>query len=65
MELALITPPIGLNLYVLSSISRAGIGEVVRGILPFILLMLGLVVLITYVPEVSLWLPSLFYDGIL
>ena len=65
MELALITPPIGLNLYVLSSISRAGIGEVVRGILPFIVLMLGLVALITYVPEVSLWLPSLFYDGIL
>ncbi|MBV1865871.1 MAG: TRAP transporter large permease [Rhodobacteraceae bacterium] len=65
MELALITPPVGLNLYVLSSITDAGIGEIVRGILPFIGLMALLVGLITYIPELSLWFPSLFYDGIL
>ena len=65
MELALITPPVGLNLYVLSSITDAGIGEIVRGILPFIGLMVVLVGLITYIPEISLWFPSLFYDGIL
>jgi C4-dicarboxylate transporter DctM subunit len=64
MELALITPPIGLNLYVLSSISGAGIGTVVRGVLPFIVLMVLLVGLITYVPDLSLWLPSLFFEGI-
>ena len=64
MELALITPPVGLNLYVLSSITDAGIGEIVRGIMPFIGLMALLVGLITYVPEISLWLPSLFYEGI-
>lgn len=64
MELALITPPVGLNLYVLSSITNAGIGEIVRGILPFIFLMALLVGLITYVPEISLWFPSLFYEGI-
>ncbi|MBV1895197.1 MAG: TRAP transporter large permease [Rhodobacteraceae bacterium] len=64
MELALITPPVGLNLYVLSSITDAGIGEIVRGILPFIGLMALLVGLITYVPDISLWFPSLFYEGI-
>jgi len=61
MELALISPPIGLNLYVLSSISDAPIGTVIKGVLPFIGLMLAQLVLITYVPELSLWLPELVY----
>jgi len=61
MELALLTPPIGLNLYVLSTISKAPIDQVVKGVWPFIVLMLGLLVLITYVPETSLFLPELVY----
>lgn len=61
MELALLTPPIGLNLYVLSSISNTPIGEVIRGTVPFIVLMLGLLLLVTYVPQLSLWLPELVY----
>jgi len=63
MELALLTPPVGLNLYVLSSISRAPIGEVIRGTWPFILLMVGLLVLITYVPIISTWLPSAVFGN--
>lgn len=61
MELALLTPPIGLNLYVLSSISKAPIDHVVKGVWPFIVLMFGLLLLITYVPEISLFLPELVY----
>jgi len=61
MELALLTPPIGLNLYVLSSISKAPIDHVVKGVWPFIVIMLGLLMLITYVPEISLFLPELVY----
>ncbi len=61
MELALLTPPIGLNLYVLSSISKAPIDEVVKGTWPFIMLLLGLLMLVTYVPEISLFLPELVY----
>ncbi|GGG37362.1 C4-dicarboxylate ABC transporter permease [Caldovatus sediminis] len=61
MELALLTPPVGLNLFVIASIARAPLSEVVRGTLPFLLLQLGLLVLITYVPMLSLWLVSLFY----
>ena len=40
MEIALIHPPVGLNLYVLSTISDAPVGEVIRGILPFLILLL-------------------------
>ena len=61
MELALLTPPVGLNLYVLSSISRAPVDQVTRGVWPFILIMLFLLGLITYVPEISLFLPNLVY----
>ena len=59
MELALLTPPVGLNLFVIASISRTPLAEVVRGTLPFIVLMLGLLLLITYVPAISTWLPHL------
>ncbi|MBE0627564.1 MAG: TRAP transporter large permease subunit [Burkholderiales bacterium] len=59
MELALLTPPVGLNLFVIANISRTPLAEVVRGTLPFILLMFGLLLLITYVPVFSTWLPQL------
>jgi C4-dicarboxylate transporter DctM subunit len=62
MEIALISPPIGLNLFVLSSISKQPIMVAIRGIIPFLLIMLGLLILVTYVPAVSLWLPDLVYS---
>lgn len=62
IELALLTPPVGLNLYVLTSISKAPIGEVIKGTWPFIALMAVLLVIVTYVPIVSTWLPSLVFD---
>ena len=61
MEIALVHPPVGLNLYVLATISRAPVLEVVRGILPFLILLLFVLAIITYVPELSLWLPRYFY----
>lgn len=61
MEIALIHPPVGLNLYVLATISRAPVLEVVRGILPFLVLLLFVLAIITYVPELSLWLPRYVY----
>ena len=42
----------------LSTISRAPIGEVIRGILPFLILLLIVLVIITYVPLLTLWLPN-------
>ncbi len=61
MELALLTPPVGLNLFVIAGITRSPLAEVVRGTTPFLLLMLGLLALITYVPVFSLGLVQFFY----
>jgi len=62
MELALITPPVGLNLFVISSISETPFATVVRGTAPFVALMLGFLILVTYVPVISLWLPALWMN---
>lgn len=61
MGLATITPPVGLNLFVLQSISAAPFSEIMRGIWPFIILLLVLLALVTVAPSLSLWLPSLIY----
>jgi C4-dicarboxylate transporter DctM subunit len=59
MEIGLCHPPVGLNLYVASGIAKMGITELTIATLPWLLTMLGFLVLITFVPEVSLWLPRL------
>ena len=58
MEIGLVHPPVGLNLFVLSTISSAPIGEVIRGILPFLILLLIVLAIITYKPILTLWLPN-------
>ncbi len=63
MELGLVHPPVGLNLFVLATISDAPIGEVIRGIFPFLVLLLIVLGIITYVPSLTLWLPNLVYGG--
>ncbi len=57
VECALITPPVGLNLYVIQAVGKAKMGEVARGVWPFLLLMLLTVLLITLVKDIVLWLP--------
>lgn len=61
MELALLTPPVGLNLFVLAGILRCPLSEVIRGVWPFIAIMTGLLILVTYVPAVATFLPNLVY----
>ncbi|MBM3648153.1 MAG: TRAP transporter large permease [Alphaproteobacteria bacterium] len=61
MELALITAPVGLNLYVLATVSKTPLSVVIRGVNPFLVLMLILLAVVTYVPDLSLWLPRLVY----
>jgi C4-dicarboxylate transporter DctM subunit len=56
MELALITPPVGMNLYVLLGISDSNLKEIVSGLWPFILLLIAGLVIVMLVPELSLWL---------
>lgn len=58
MEIGLITPPIGMNLYVVQGVRmRGSIVEVIWGAFPFVLLMLGFTVLLMLWPDLALWLP--------
>ncbi|MDP5305835.1 TRAP transporter large permease [Paracoccus spongiarum] len=63
MEIGLCTPPVGLNLYVGSAISRLGLTEVSRATFPWLLTALTFLMLVTYIPEISLLLPRLLGMG--
>lgn len=59
MELALITPPVGMNLFVIQGIRRdASMADIVRGVFPFALLMVLLIIIIAFVPDIVTWLPE-------
>ena len=61
-ELALITPPVGMNLYVVQGIRKEGlITDVIVGTLPFLFMMLLLVVLLVVWPDLALWLPRVSF----
>ncbi len=60
--IGLTTPPVGVCLFVASSISKTSIGKVSKASLPFLLVSLLVLTLVTLLPELSLFLPSLFID---
>jgi C4-dicarboxylate transporter, DctM subunit len=62
MEVGMCHPPVGLNLYVASGITKMGITELTVAVWPWLLTMLGFLILVTYVPQISLWLPNLIYS---
>lgn len=57
MELAMITPPVGLNLFVVSAMAKERLEMVVRGVLPFILIMIGVLILFVLWPGISTYIP--------
>lgn len=59
-ELALITPPVGMNLFVVQGIrpDKGGIGDVIRGSLPYVVIMLAFTLLLMAFPAIVTWLPS-------
>jgi len=59
MEIGLCTPPVGLNLYVGSAISRLGLTAMSVAVVPWLLTALLFLALITYVPTVTMFLPNL------
>ncbi len=62
MEIGLITPPVGLNLYVIDGIAPdVGLPEILRGALPFVLLMVLGIVLLCVFPQIATWLPDLLF----
>ena len=57
VEVALITPPVGLNLYVIQSVAKTSLAQVARGVWPFLLLMLATVAALYVVPDLALYIP--------
>ena len=57
LELAMITPPVGMNLFVIKGITDQPLSEVVKGAAPFVVLMLAGLALLIFVPSLATWLP--------
>jgi tripartite ATP-independent transporter DctM subunit len=62
LAVGLVTPPVGMCLNVASAISKLGIGTIFRAALPFLLANIITLILITYIPQLSMWLPTLFFN---
>ncbi|QIK40894.1 TRAP transporter large permease [Pontivivens nitratireducens] len=58
MEIGMITPPVGLNLFVTSGVARMPMMGVVKAALPFLLVLFVFLIIVTYVPWISTWLPT-------
>jgi C4-dicarboxylate transporter DctM subunit len=61
MEIGMVTPPVGLNLFVTSGITGMSMMHVVRAALPWLSVLLVFLVIVTYVPQLSLWLPRFMF----
>jgi tripartite ATP-independent transporter DctM subunit len=57
IECALITPPVGLNLFVIQAVGKADITEVIAGVYPFIFIMFAAVIAIYFIPDIALYIP--------
>lgn len=59
LAIGLITPPVGIDLFVAAGIAKIPFGEAAKGILPFVVSGIAVLMLVTFVPEISNWLPDL------
>jgi len=62
MEIGMITPPVGLNLFVTSGITGMSLVQVTRAALPWFSVLLVFLMMVTYIPQISLVLPQLVFD---
>jgi len=62
MEIGMVTPPVGLNLFVTSGITNMSIMQVTHAVLPWLLVLLTFLAMITYIPQISLFLPDLLFN---
>jgi C4-dicarboxylate transporter DctM subunit len=60
LSIGFITPPLGINLFVASRVGDVDLGVVIRGIIPFIIINLIVLQMITYIPEITTFLPNMF-----
>ncbi len=61
LEIGMVTPPVGLNLFVTAGITGMSIMQVVRAALPWLSVLVVFLVIVTYVPIISLWLPGILF----
>ena len=61
LMIGLLTPPIGMVLYIMAKISNQTFEETVQAVLPWFIPLIGALLIITYVPEIVLWLPTMLY----
>lgn len=59
MQIGLVTPPVGLNLFVTAGVAKMSMEEVIRAALPWLLVLLSVLMVITYIPSISLILPEM------
>lgn len=59
MEMGMITPPVGMNVFFLSGVSRVPLAVIFRGVVPFVIAMLVMIVILTIFPQIALFLPSM------
>ncbi len=62
MAIGLVTPPVGINLYTGCGIANISLKDISKAVLPFVVAAMVVLVLVTYVPVISTWLPSLLVD---
>ena len=63
MEIGMVTPPVGLNLFVTSGITGMPVLSVVKAAWPWLMILITFLIIITYVPEISLWLPNTVFGN--
>jgi C4-dicarboxylate transporter DctM subunit len=61
MEIGMITPPVGLNLFVTAGVTGMPLWDVVKAAMPWLMVMLSFLIIVTYIPQVSLFLPQLLF----
>jgi TRAP-type C4-dicarboxylate transport system permease large subunit len=59
LSIGLCTPPVGTLLFVGCSVSKIGIGSVIRPMIPLYLAMIVVLILVTFIPWLSMWIPGL------
>jgi C4-dicarboxylate transporter DctM subunit len=59
MEIGMITPPVGLNLFVTAGVAQMSVGRVIMAALPWVAIMFLFLIMVTYVPVISTWLPTM------
>lgn len=62
LMIGMITPPVGMSVYMLSPIVNLPVGKIFKAVIPYLISLLVALVILTYVPQISLWLPNLVFS---